>query len=96
VRWFESGNRIEIADDMPLEAYFRELDRVKGLREVTKKHMKVSESDTYELSSAMEFVLDALHQSSKLAKDEVDHVTSYKDMVGSIFSGRGKSIEEEL
>ncbi|HEY4612317.1 MAG TPA: sigma 54-interacting transcriptional regulator [Bacteroidota bacterium] len=96
VRWFESGNRVEIADDMPLEAYFRELDRVKGLREITKKHVNISEGDQYELASAMEFVLDGLHQNSKLAKDEVDRITSYKDMVGSIFSGRGKSIEEEL
>ncbi|MCI0707060.1 MAG: sigma 54-interacting transcriptional regulator [Ignavibacteriae bacterium] len=96
VRWFEAGNRVEIADDMPLEAYLRELDRVKGLRETTKRHMNIPESNSYEFASAMEFVLDGLHQSSKLAKDEVDHVTSYKDMVGSIFSGRGKSIEEEF
>lgn len=96
VRWFEEGNRIEISDDMPFEAYFRELDRVKGLRELTKTHMGLSEQNKYELASAMEFVLDGLHQNSKIAKDEVHHVVAYKDMVGSIFSGRGKSIEEEL
>ncbi|MGH2567996.1 MAG: sigma 54-interacting transcriptional regulator, partial [Bacteroidota bacterium] len=28
VHWFEAGNRVEIADLMPPEAYFRELDRV--------------------------------------------------------------------
>ncbi len=96
VRWFEAGNRVEITDEMPLEAYFRELDRVKDLRELTKKHMGFSDSNKHELGSAMEFVLDGLHQNSKIAKDEVDHVTAYKDMVGSIFSGRGKSIEEEF
>lgn len=95
IQWFEEGNKIEIADDMPTEKYYKELDRVKSLRDVTKKHMKVSEDNTVELASAMEFVLDGLHQFSKIAKDEVDHVTSYKDMVGSIFVGRGKGFEED-
>jgi hypothetical protein len=48
-----------------------------------------------ELPSVMEFVLDGLHQNSKIAKDEIDHVTSYKDLVGSIFAGHGKSFEED-
>jgi magnesium chelatase subunit I len=94
--WFESGNKIEIADDMPLDRYFDELDKVKGLRDLTKKHMKLTETNKYELASAMEFVLDGLHQSSRIAKDEVDRLTAYKDLVGSIFTGKGKSIEEEF
>ena len=44
----------------------------------------------------MEFVLDGLHQNSKIAKDEVDHATSYKDMVGSIFTGQGKDVRGRL
>ena len=95
IQWFEAGNKVEIADDLPFDAYFRELDRVKGLREITKKHLKLSEENRYELASAMEFVIDGLHQNSKIAKDEVDHVTSYKDLVGSIFFGKEKSPEEE-
>ena len=95
IQWFEAGNRIEIADDMPTEVYYKELDKVKGLREITKKHMKLAEDNIYELGSAMEFVLDGLHQFSKIAKDEVGHLTSYKDMVGSIFTGKGKGFEED-
>ncbi len=94
IQWFESGNKIEVADDMPTDRYLQELDKVKGLREVTKKHMQHLD-ETCELPSVMEFVLDGLHQNSKIAKDEVDHVTSYKDMVGSIFSGQGKMYEED-
>lgn len=94
VQWFEAGNKVEIADDMTISEYFRELDKVKGLRELTKKHMSDIE-EKYELPSVMEFVLDGLHQNSKIAKDEVDHVTSYKDMVGSIFSGPGRGFEED-
>ena len=96
VSWFESGNKIEIADDMSLEQYLGELDKVKGLRDLTKKHMKLSEANNYELASAMEFVLDGLHQSSRIAKDEVDRLTAYKDLVGSIFTNKGRNIEEEF
>ena len=94
IQWFEAGNRVEVSDDMPREAYMRELDRVKGLREVTRRHMG-SVDEKYELPSVMEFVLDGLHQNSKIAKDEVDHATSYKDLVGSIFAGQGKMYEED-
>jgi len=94
VQWFESGNKIEIADDMPIGSYLKELDRVKGLRELTKRHM-ADLDETYGLPSVMEFVLDGLHQNSKIAKDEVDHVTSYRDLVGSIFDGQGKMYEED-
>ncbi len=89
ISWFESGNKVELSDDMTLDDYFRELDRVKGLRELTCRHMKIDHNDRYHLASAMEFVLDGLHQSSRIAKDEVDHVTAYKDLVQSIFTGRG-------
>ena len=81
---------------MPLAAYLAELDRVKGLRDFTRRHMKIDEDNKYELASAMEFVLDGLHQNSKIAKDEIEHITTYKDMVGSIFTGRGESEDYEL
>ena len=94
VQWFEAGNSIDLADDMTVGDYTKELDKVRGLREVTGKYMKGFD-EKYELPSVMEFVLDGLHQSSKIAKDEVDHHTSYKDLVGSIFSGQGKMYEED-
>ena len=94
IQWFEAGNKVEISDDMSRENYLKELDRVKGLRELTKKHMPSAE-EKVDLPSIMEFVLDGLHQSSKIAKDEVDHATSYKDLVGSIFTGQGKMYEED-
>jgi magnesium chelatase subunit I len=95
IGWFESGNKIEIADDMRVDEYFTELDKVKGLRELTTKHMHVSGSDIPELASAMEFALDGLHQFSKIAKEEIDHTIEYKDLVGSIFGGRGKGEEDD-
>ena len=96
INWFEAGNKIEISDDMPVDQYLKELERVKGLKELTRRHMKIPEHNSEELASAMEFVLDGLHQSSRIAKDEIDHVTAYKDLVQSIFTGRGKAFEEEM
>ncbi len=90
VQWFETGNSIEVADDMPFIAYYAELNRVPNLYAVTQKFFKLDPNNQFNLASAMEFVLDGLHQNSKIAKDEVDHITHYKDMVGSIFSNKGK------
>jgi magnesium chelatase subunit I len=94
VQWFEAGNKIEISDAMTIDEYTKELDKVKGLRDLTRKYMKGVE-EQHELPSVMEFVLDGLHQNSKIAKDELDHRTAYKDMVGSIFTGPGKMYEED-
>lgn len=93
--WFEAGNKIEVSDQMNADRYFRELDKVKGLHELTKKHMKIPEENKEEFGSAMEFVLDGLHQNSKIAKDEVNQTTAYKDLVSSIFLQKGKSGPEE-
>ncbi|MBE0557839.1 MAG: magnesium chelatase, partial [Proteobacteria bacterium] len=96
VDWFEGGNKIEISDDMPVEAFYHELHRVPGLKALTTKYMKIPESSKHELASAMEFVLDSLHQCSRIAKDEVNNLTSYKDLVQTLFTGRTPSFEEEL
>jgi magnesium chelatase subunit I len=92
VRWFESGNAIELSDEMTLADYAAALNSVAGLREITRKYMGSAE-EKHELPSVMEFVLDGLHQNSKIAKDEVDRTTTYKDLVGSIFARQG--LEED-
>lgn len=94
VAWFEAGNRIEVSDDMPAAEYRRALEMVKGLQELVRQHMDGLDPQ-YELPVVMEFVLDGLHQNSRIAKDEKDHMTAYKDMVGSIFSVQDRLREEE-
>jgi magnesium chelatase subunit I len=96
ISWFESGNTLEVSDAMPLYSYIAELDRVKGLRDITKRYLKLENASKEELATAMEFVLDGLHQNSKIAKDEVTNATVYKDMVSSIFTGRSGSTVEEF
>ena len=94
VEWFEAGNVVELSDTMTLQEYCRALEAVPGLRAVAERHLPVQDR-TWELPAVMEFVLDGLHQNSRLAKDELDHRTSYKDLVGSIFSGQGRTFEED-
>jgi magnesium chelatase subunit I len=95
ISWFESGNAVEISDEMTIDAYYDELNKVRGLREVTQKHMRLPADDRYALASAMEFVLDGLHQSSRIAKEETGRVTGYKDLVGTIFNRRARPDEDD-
>ena len=95
ISWFESGNTVEIADDMPAGRYFDELDRIPGLRELTQKHMKVPPGDPAALGAAMEFVLEGLHQCSRIAKEESDRTIGYKDLVGTIFNRRMRGDEDD-
>ncbi len=80
VKWFEGGNYIELTDDMPFEKYMKTLKRIDGLEKLVKKNVKTIENE-YELATLMEFVLDGLHNNSKIAKDEVDETVSYRDLV---------------
>lgn len=96
LQWFDEGNHIDIADSMGMSTYFQTLDRVPGLKRMAEKHMPDSAKSRSELAVTMEFILDGLHQFSKIAKEEGHGNTMYKDMVGSIFTGRGRDVEEEL
>jgi magnesium chelatase subunit I len=83
IKWFEGGNYIELNDDMSFKEYFSALKKVEGLEKTVKKYIKTVEND-YELATMMEFVLDGLHNNSKIAKDEMEEGVSYKDMVGAM------------
>jgi magnesium chelatase subunit I len=97
IRFFEQGNSISINDTMNSGSYIKELHRVPGLRELAVKYIQPTSGNEYEIAVAMEFLLDGLHQNSKIAKDEFAAASIYKDMIGSIFTRptRGNSEDEE-
>ncbi|MBK8909972.1 MAG: magnesium chelatase [Chlorobi bacterium] len=95
LNWFTEGNALELGDMMTFVAYQKELERVPGLRDLTLRHLKINRGNPWEVATGMEFVLDGLHQNSKIAKEEFDGRTSYKDLVGTIFTGRGRFDDEE-
>jgi magnesium chelatase subunit I len=93
--WFGQGNVVELEDNMPFEDYRKELEKVPRLKEITLKHLNLDASNPYEVTTGMEFMLDGLHQNSKIAKDEAVSRISYKDMLGSIFTGRKKFEDDD-
>ena len=86
VEWFSGRHTLELNDRMTLDQYVEELNKVPGLADLAKKHLNLATSDSYLLSVAMEFVLEGLHQNSKIGKEEGEAQSSYRDMVGSIFT----------
>ncbi|MBS1561413.1 MAG: sigma 54-interacting transcriptional regulator [Bacteroidetes bacterium] len=85
VRWFEQGNMLTVSDMMPLSEFYATLIHVPGLAQVASA-FGYDVNDQARMATAMEFVLDALHQHSKIAKSDSSAGTTYKDLVGSIFT----------
>ncbi len=95
-RWFSEGYTVELSDDMTDREYYMNLDEVKGLKELVIKHFKLDESaDNTEIASAMEFVLEGLHQHSVLSKDQVANHSSYGHFADSIFSSLSKDEDSD-
>jgi magnesium chelatase subunit I len=87
LEWFGGGKTIELSDMLANEEYFKRLNAVPGLAELAGKHLEVKEPHL--LAPAMELVLEALHQASRLAKEELAGRVAYTDMLQKMFSGFG-------
>ena len=81
--WFEEGQTVEISDTMDDKSYYGALNGVNGLRKLAGRHVKTE--NRAELSVAMEFLLEGLHQHSRISKNVADGRRSYSDMMGSLF-----------
>lgn len=86
VRWFEQGHVVQVDDSMTNEDFYNALVAVPTLAQLASTHFNIALTGTISLATAMEFILDALHQHSKLAKDDSHNHTTYRDLVGSIFT----------
>jgi magnesium chelatase subunit I len=85
--WFSQGNQIEVIDDMRFDDYEKTLNKIKGLREIAEKSLQPKTKG--EQASAMEFVLEGLHQNSMVGKDQLESVRTYNDMIGKIMGSVG-------
>ena len=86
IAWFAKGNTVEVGDDATPDELTRALGAVDGLAGVAGDHLEF-ENGAIEAPAAMEFVLEGLHQSKLLAKDELIGSARYTDMLGSMFEG---------
>lgn len=82
--WFTKGNTLDIPDLLSTNEYKKRLDDVTGLHQIVKKWFKNSSDDEYAL---MDLVIEALHQNSKLGKEDADVTRTYSDMLGSMLGG---------
>ncbi len=80
--FFSQGGRLKLSNEMTFEEYSKELHKIPSLKELAKKHM--NPPNEVELASAMEFVLEGLHQNSSLSKDWLAEGFNYKDMMGAM------------
>lgn len=100
MKFFAAGNAVTLSDMLSTADALAELDKVPTLRTLATTHLGIDPEDTAQLVSAMEFILEALHHHSKIAKDEADGLASFKDMVGSMlgrgYAGESDAMDEDL
>ncbi len=86
IDYFAAGKRLELTDISPDTEHAAKLESVPGLRDLTREYLK--DLDAADLPAAMEFLLEGLHQSSLLAKEDLDRGVLYCDMLGALY-GQG-------
>jgi magnesium chelatase subunit I len=77
--WFVEGNKITLSDEQPFDAYFAELKRVPKLIETAKKYVQAA--NDRELAFWMEMILEGLHQSLRLAREDLDSTITFQEMM---------------
>jgi magnesium chelatase subunit I len=77
--WFVEGNKITLSDEQPFAEYFRELNRVPKLAETAKKYVQASRDE--ELALWMEMILEAMHQSLRLSREDLDSTITFQELM---------------
>jgi magnesium chelatase subunit I len=83
MEWFTGARRLELSDGMTGDEALAVLRGVAGLEELARR---LEPDGDAELAAAMEFVLEGLHQSSVLAKEETEARRVFLDMFQTMFS----------
>jgi magnesium chelatase subunit I len=79
VSWFAAGNKITLSDEQPFAELFRELNRVPGLADVARKYAAATRDE--ELAFWMEMVLEGLHQSLRLSREDLDSTITFQELM---------------
>ena len=79
VEWFMQGNRITLSDEQPFAEYFAELSRVPKLADTAGRFIKPRHDA--ELALAMEMILEALHQSLRLTREDLDSTITFSELM---------------
>jgi magnesium chelatase subunit I len=79
VAWFAAGNRVTLSDEMPFAEYARELARIPKVDEIVAKYF--APRHEAEAAFAKELVLEALHQSLRLAREDLDSTITFTELL---------------
>ena len=91
--WFTDGNTIDIDDNLSLQEYKSELEKVDGLAVLVKDfHPKLSDNQKLLM---MEFVLHGLSEFSQLSKNYLNGGFGFSDMFDSLFSNEQNDEDED-
>jgi magnesium chelatase subunit I len=77
IGWFAQHNTITLSDELPFVEYRRELAQVPGLMALVEPRAETAEERAF----LAELVLEGLHQHLQLAREDLDSMVSYKEMV---------------
>jgi magnesium chelatase subunit I len=83
IDFFAKGQRLELTDELSDVDFAAKLKTVPELEALTKEYIKDLKGGA--LAVGMEFVLEGLHQSSLLAKEDIDRGVLYCDMLGAMY-----------
>ncbi len=77
VAWFAAGNELAISDEQTFAEYRRALESVDGLMSLAEGHAR----EPHERALHAELILEGLHQSLKLGREDIDSGITYKELV---------------
>ncbi len=75
--WFGEKNSVDLSDELADGSLYDALRAIPGLEEAAQKFLKPQ--DTAESASAMEFLLEGLHQASLLTREDLVTGSIYRD-----------------
>ncbi len=82
IAFFAHSNPLELSDESPLAAHFDALSAVPTLKKTACKYLPLK--STEEVVLGMEFVLEGLHQENLIARESVDGIFKYSDMLATM------------
>ncbi len=75
--WFAAGNELQLSDEQSFEEFVAALEGVEGLMPLAEGHAR----DPHERAFLAELLLEGLHQSLKLGREDLDSGVSYKELI---------------
>jgi magnesium chelatase subunit I len=88
LEWFQNGRSIDLSDELDDRALVEKLRGIPALEMLARKYL--GSQSQGEVAAGLEFVLEGLHQSSLLAKDELVGGRVFRDMFEEMVRGLKK------